>query len=210
MHCINVHTHRAVAGETVLRTAGIHPWLAGEYEIADAAALRTALNGMLDCAQAIGETGLDFACSADKRAQERLFRAHLELAAGMHLPVVVHCVRAFEPVMKILGEYSLPAVVFHGFVGSKEQALRAVGRGYFLSFGVRSLRSARTVEAMRTIPVESLFIETDDDPTPVGEVCDAAAAMLGTDSETLAGQLYANYKRLTDDIDQPRFAALRH
>ena len=196
MLTVDIHTHRPADGAVTLRTAGIHPWRAGEYGIAGAEALRKVLGPELDSAQAVGETGLDFVCTAPREAQERLFRAHLELASGMQLPVVVHCVRAFEPVMKILGGYRLRAVIFHGFIGSAQQAMRAVQRGYWLSFGVRSMRSARTAEAMRAIPAESLFIETDDDPTPIGEVCDAAAALLGTDSETLAAQLYANYKRL--------------
>ena len=202
MLTVDIHTHRPSGGVVTLRTAGIHPWRAGEYGIDGACALREVLGPALDNAQAIGETGLDYACTAPREAQERLFRAHLGLAVGMQLPVVVHCVRAFEPVMKILGQYPLRAVVFHGFIGSVQQALRAVQRGYWLSFGVRSMRSARTAEAMRAIPAECLFIETDDDPTPLGEVCEAAA-LLGTDPETLAAQLYANYKRLTVSPDLP-------
>lgn len=195
---VNIHTHRPAAGETALRTAGIHPWLAEGCDAADAAALREALGAELDTAQAIGETGLDFACTADRTAQERLLRAHAELAEQMRLPLVIHCVRAFEPVMKILGEYALPRVLFHGFIGSAEQARRAVGRGYWLSFGVRSLRSPRTVEAMRTVPLERLFIETDDDDITIAEVCRMAAATLGIEAEALAVQVNENFKRFIE------------
>ena len=194
---VNIHTHRPADGETTLRTAGIHPWHAEECGIEDAAMLRKALGSAVDCAQAIGETGLDSACTAGREAQERLFRAHLQLAAELHLPVVIHCVRSFEAVMKILGEYGLPRVLFHGFIGSAEQARRAAERGYYLSFGLRSLRSPKTVAAMRTVPPESLFVETDDDDTPIDEVYRMAAAALGISAESLAQQTEKNYKTLT-------------
>ena len=194
MQRINIHTHRHADGETTLAAAGIHPWQADEFDAADADSLRVVLGSRLDGAQAIGETGLDFACSTGREAQERLFRAHVQLAEQMRLPVVIHCVRAFEPVMKILSEYAVPRVLFHGFIGSAEQARRAVGRGYWLSFGLRSLRSPRTVEAMRTVPLERLFIETDDDEIGIGEVCRMAAESLNIDIGTLERRLNENYK----------------
>ena len=196
---INIHTHRPAVGETTLATAGIHPWRAEECDIASAEALRASLGDELDNVQAIGETGLDFACTAAHDAQERLFRAHLGLAVQLSLPVVIHCVRAFEPVMKILAEYAGPKVLFHGFVGSKEQALKAVGRGYFLSFGLRSLRSPKTVEAMRTVPAELMFVETDDDDIAIGEIYRMAAAALGTEPETLRHRSDENYKRFCNN-----------
>lgn len=199
MLTVDIHTHRPAEGVTALRTAGIHPWQADECTAESAERLREALGDPLLTAQAIGETGLDFACGTGREAQERLFRAHLELAVQMRLPVVIHCVRAFEQVMKILDGYAPPAVLFHGFIGSVEQARRAAGRGYYLSFGVRSLRSPRSVEAMRTVPAELLFVETDDDDTPVDEVCRMAAELLNTDAETLADRIGRNYKRFCDN-----------
>lgn len=199
MTLVDIHTHRPAAGVPTLLTAGIHPWLADRHDIACAGALKSALGESLAQAQAIGETGLDFACTADRGAQERLFRAHLELAAEMRLPVVIHCVRAFGPVMKILGEYRPERVLFHGFIGSAEQARQAVGRGYFLSFGLRSLRSPRTVEAMRSVPPGRLFLETDDDGITIAEIFGMAAAALGTGTAVLAEQTNENYKQFTEN-----------
>ena len=192
--CVDIHTHHPTAAVT-LRTAGIHPWQAAECRAADAASLRLLLGDVLASAQAIGETGIDMACGVDIEAQERLFSAHVQLASVSGMPVVIHCVRAFEPVMKILAG-SQVRVVFHGFIGSEEQALRAVGRGYFLSFGMRSFRSPRTVAAMRSVPAGNLFLETDDDPTPIEEVYATACALLGTDVGRLAEITLNNYNRL--------------
>lgn len=196
---INIHTHRAADGETTLSAAGIHPWQADEYDIADADTLRNALGSGLDTAQAIGETGLDFACNADRDAQVRLFRAHLQLAEQMRLPVVIHCVRAFEPVMKIIGEYAVPNVLFHGFVGSADLVRRAVEKGYFISFGLRSLRSPKSVAAMRTVPPELMFVETDDDDISIEDIYKMAAEAIGSEVETLQCRCNENYKKLTSN-----------
>jgi len=193
---VNIHTHRPTGCGAELRSAGIHPWLAGSHTPADVGSLRAALAGALAGAQAVGETGLDFACGADRASQELLFRAHAGLAELLRLPVVVHCVRAFEPVMKILGGYDLPAVIFHGFIGSVQQMRRAADAGYCLSFGMRSFRSPKTVAAMRAAPLDRLFLETDDDPVGIGEVYSAAADILGMDEERLAETILGNYGRV--------------
>lgn len=193
---VNIHTHRPTGRGIELRTAGIHPWRAEECPAADADALSRMLGCELTQAQAIGETGLDFARAVDRTAQERLFRAHAELAARMRMPLVVHCVRAFEPVMKILHEYDLAGVVFHGFIGSREQMLRAAEAGYYISFGVRAFRSPKTLDAMRAAPPERVFFETDDDDATIESVYRAAAEALGTDIGQLLETTNCNYGKL--------------
>lgn len=65
---------------------------------------------------------------------------------------MLHCVRAFEPVMLELAAREPRAVIFHGFIGSPEQARRALEKGYYLSFGVRTFSSPKTMEALRETP----------------------------------------------------------
>lgn len=196
---VNIHTHRPTGRGIELRTAGIHPWLAEECAAADAGELRRMLGGELASAQAIGETGLDFARDVDRTAQERLFRAHAALAAEVRMPLVVHCVRAFEPVMKILRGYDLAGVVFHGFIGSREQMLRAAEAGYCLSFGVRAFRSPKTLDALRAAPPGQIFFETDDDDATIESVYRSAAEALGTDIGRLAETTCENYERLLNN-----------
>ncbi|MDE6045864.1 MAG: TatD family hydrolase [Alistipes sp.] len=195
---VNIHTHRPTGRDIELRTAGIHPWEAGERPV-DAAvqALKTELaRGQ---AQALGEIGLDFAKAADSKtrdAQAALFRAQLALACERGLPVVLHCVRAFEETMRLLREQRPRAVIFHGFIGSPEQARQAVASGCFLSFGERSFASPRTVAALQTTPLAQLFLETDESPTPIGEVYARAAVLLGIPVETLQAATADNYRRI--------------
>ena len=114
---VNIHTHRPTGSGIELRTAGVHPWDAATQ---DAATLGQRLGG----AQAVGETGLDFVRGADRAAQLSALRTQLRLARERGLPVVLHCVRAFEPLMRELAASEPRAVIFHGFIGSPEQAGR--------------------------------------------------------------------------------------
>ena len=194
---VNIHTHRPTGRCTELRTAGIHPWEAArELAAVRSEGLAGRLGEALAGAQALGETGLDFACSTDREAQTELLRAHLRLARERGLAVVLHCVRAFEPLMNELKAYPPPAAIFHGFIGSPEQARRAVGSGWLLSFGMRTFASPRSLEALRMTPHERLFFETDDDPAEIGSVYAAAATVLGCRVSELQQATEANYRRL--------------
>lgn len=171
--------------------AGIHPWDA-EHTLP--------MPNFAEC-DIIGETGLDYVCGVNREAQEQLFRIHLAEAVRLNKPVVLHVVKAFEPAMRILGEYPLQGVVFHGFIGSKEQAVRTVNEGYYLSFGTRSLRSPKTCEAIVVTPLEQLFVETDDDgDVDIATIYKAIAKIKSIDPNTLAEQTTENYNRLFNQI----------
>ena len=186
---VNIHTHRPTGSGIELRTAGVHPWDAATQ---DAATLGQRLGG----AQAVGETGLDFVRGADRAAQLSALRTQLRLARERGLPVVLHCVRAFEPVMLELAAREPRAVIFHGFIGSPEQARRALEKGYYLSFGVRTFSSPKTLEALRETPPGQLFLETDDSDTGIEEVYAHAAAVRGTTVEALKRATTENYERI--------------
>ncbi|MDR2894382.1 MAG: TatD family hydrolase [Alistipes sp.] len=175
---------------------GIHPW---QVAALDSESTLEALHEVETApAAAIGEVGLDFspACEADPERQKEIFEAQLRIASARHLPVVLHCVRAFEETMAILARHNPPAVIFHGFIGSPEQAVRATDKGYYLSMGERSLSSPKTVEALHGTSLENLLLETDDSPAPIAEIYSRVAGILGVNRETLAQTIYKNYERL--------------
>ena len=92
------------------------------------------------------------------------------------------------------------AVIFHGFIGSPEQARRALEKGYYLSFGVRTFSSPKTLEALRETPPGQLFLETDDSDVPIEEIYAHAAGVKGIAQEELQRATLENYERIfTDD-----------
>ncbi len=186
---VNIHTHRPTGSGIELRTAGVHPWEADMQLVAT-------LGERLCDAQAVGETGLDFVHGPSREVQTEALRAQLRLARERGLPVVLHCVRAFEPLMRELAACEPRAVIFHGFIGSPEQARQALAKGYCLSFGERAFASPRTLAALRETPLAQLFLETDDSPVPIEEIYARAAAAKGVPAEELQRATLANYERI--------------
>lgn len=188
---IDIHTHRPTAAQTI-RCVGIHPWQAAATD-----ALPATFEEAAAAADAVGEIGLDFARrEVDPARQLRLFRAQLDTAERLGKPIVLHIVRAFEEAMRELRRRRLAGVILHGFVGSKEQAARAVAAGYFLSFGARTAASKRTIEALRATPLDRLFVETDDSPIPIERILAQVADLRGVPPETLLQAVRTNYERL--------------
>lgn len=188
MSCyIDIHTHNFTSRHIELRTAGIHPWDVENSSIDES---------IFQGAQAIGEIGLDYACKVNRQRQEEFFKQQLLIAQRLKLPVVIHCVRAFEQVLKILQSYTLRGVIFHGFIGSKELATEVIKRGYFLSFGERTFRSQKTIEALRNTPLENLFLETDVSDIPIEEIYAKTAQITGVDMNTLIHSITNNYNKL--------------
>lgn len=194
---VNIHTHRPAPGEIAPSAAGIHPWLA---ERLCGTTPEEALP-QIDTAQAVGEIGLDYARGPEAAVQLAALRAQLRLARERDLPVVLHCVRAFEPLMRELDACEPRAVIFHGFVGSPEQARKALSRGYFLSFGVRTFASPRTLEALRATPLDRLFVETDEDPGPIAALYARVAAARGVTVGELRSATLGNYERIFGKLD---------
>ena len=189
---IDIHTHNPREDVTSPTMAGIHPWQAEEeHQLPD----------FTQC-DIVGETGLDYAHNASKERQRRLFAAHLEAAAEANKPVVLHVVRAIEEVLSILaGHTALQGVLFHSFIGSWQQAERCIARGYYLSFGPRSLRSPKTREVIARMPISLLFCETDAerDKGNIEEVYCEVAQLRGIAVEELAESIEKNYNRLINN-----------
>ena len=76
--------------ENVWATAGVHP-----HSVAEVG--RDAISRVADLAEdpkvvAIGETGLDYYYDNSPRGQQRhALRRHVELAADLALPLIIHC-----------------------------------------------------------------------------------------------------------------------
>jgi TatD DNase family protein len=185
---IDIHTHNPREDVLSPTMAGIHPW---EAEIG------YELPCLTEC-DIIGETGLDYACEVDRYRQKELFLRHLAKAQQLGKPVVLHVVRALNDTLSILSEFKdLKGVVFHGFIGSKEQAAECIKRGYYLSFGERSLRSPKTREVIAKMPQNLLFCETDDNTSvAIEEIYRSVAEIRGTTPEELLRTIEDNYKNL--------------
>ena len=115
---------------------------------------------------AIGECGLDYHyMNSPAEKQQAIFRGHLDIAAGLQKPVVIHTRDAFDETMEVLDEYAgrLKNVVIHCYGGDQQQTRRVLDKGYFVSFTgtVTFPRSEELRDVAKMIPLEKLMIETD-------------------------------------------------
>ncbi|MBQ9737122.1 MAG: TatD family hydrolase [Clostridia bacterium] len=113
---------------------------------------------------AIGEIGLDYHYDdAVPELQKKWFRAQLDLAASLNMPVVIHDRDSKGECIEILKEKNISNGVVHCFSGSAETAKQILDMGLNISFtGVLTFKNAkRAIEALKVIPIERLFIETD-------------------------------------------------
>ncbi|MCX4581617.1 TatD family hydrolase [Streptomyces sp. NBC_01481] len=170
----------------------------------------------LNQVKAVGETGLDyFRTGADGiAAQERSFRAHIEIAKRHGKALVIHDRDAHADVLRILAEEGAPErTVFHCYSGDAEMAEVCAAAGYFMSFaGNVTFKNAQPLrDALAVAPLELVLVETDapfltpapyrgrpNAPYLIPVTLRAMAAVRGLDEDTLAAAIAANTARAFD------------
>jgi len=196
--------------ERVRFSVGIHPHEASEAGAENLKALE-ALGAK--GASAIGEIGLDYYRNRSPREDQRAsFRAQLELAGALDLPVIIHSRNAWEETLEILSAAPPSGGgVVHCFSGTPEQAREALSLGLHISFaGPITYPKARdTRETASSVPVERLLVETDapflapqirrgkrNEPALVTEVARVQAELHGLSVPDLASATTLNARTL--------------
>ena len=113
---------------------------------------------------AIGEIGLDYYWDKTyKEKQKMMFRAQIELALELDLPVIVHDREAHGDSLEIVKDYPSLRGVFHCFSGSVEMACELVKRGWYLGFDgpITYKNAVRSLEVIRAVPMDRIVLETD-------------------------------------------------
>lgn len=198
MHFIDFHTHHSPEQQDVVAvvdgrdTWGIHPWRTDEFFSAageGAALLRP--KGSLSEVLAIGECGLDALRGGEMERQEELFRQHVGLSEEARKPLVVHCVRALDRLLRLHRELrpQMPWML-HGFRGKPQQLRSLLDAGLYVSFGFR-----HNVGSLRLCPIEKLLLETDDDALhPIREIYNNVACARGIHIDELCATMAENYR----------------
>lgn len=167
----------------------------------------------LDAVKAVGETGLDTFRTGPEgmAAQERSFRAHIEIAKRRGKALVIHDREAHADVLRILDEEGAPQrTVFHCYSGDAEMAEICAAKGYFMSFaGNVTFKNAQPLrDALAVAPAELVLVETDapfltpapyrgrpNAPYLIPVTLRAMAEVRGVHEDTLAAAIAANTAR---------------
>lgn len=162
---------------------------------------------------ALGEIGLDYhhlpeggedVVAANKRLQEKLFRAQLNLAVELGLNAVIHQRDSWDDTLRVLADYTgRVRGVFHCFGGTLAQANEVIALGHLVSFtGIVTFKNARQVQATaQDVAADQFMVETDCpylapapdrgkrcEPAHTRRVADFIAGLRGESVETLAAR----------------------
>jgi len=147
---------------------GLHPMFMNKHQAEHTAELDQWLD--TNSAIAVGECGLDFYLPEyDADAQLKLLKEQLVIARNHKLPVIIHCRKAMDQVLKLLRETQPLTGVLHSFNGSLQQATQAIELGFILGIGgpVTYDRASKMHALVRQLPQETLLLETDAPDQPV-------------------------------------------
>jgi TatD DNase family protein len=229
----------------VLPSFGYHPWYVRERTPAWQSNL---LRWLDEWPCAVGEVGLDKwilesqgrpagpmssipANPALLPEQEEVFVWQLRLAAERNLPLSIHCLQAWGPLVEILRREPRPecGFVLHSYGGSAELVapLAKLGAYFSLPGYFAHERKHRQRDAFLAVPPDRLLIETDapdqnlpdarnrhpltdtvsgnalNHPANLGAVYQFAAELFGEPLEQLAARVENNFHRLFIERSAP-------
>ncbi|NVN12360.1 TatD family hydrolase [Nguyenibacter vanlangensis] len=196
-------------------TVGTHPDHVEECTVADAADIVALADDPRVIG--IGESGLDYFHGAEavRPLQQARFRAHIQAARRMNLPLVIHARDADDDVAAILRDEVAAGGPFrfllHCFASGPELARVGLELGGYVSFsGILTFpRSDALRDVARTIPPDRLLVETDspylapvphrgrrNEPAFVADTAGRLAELRDIEPAALAEVTTANFHRL--------------
>lgn len=175
--------------EAAIPSLGLHPW----HLKPDWKERLAVIEAQLMAAPPqtfVGECGLDRVCSTPYALQLEAFQAQIALSERLRRPLIIHCVRALDDVLRLHRGTHQPWI-WHGFRGKPQQMQQLISHGFYLSFGFH-----HNADSLRDCPPDRLFLETDEDPRPIALLYATAAALRATTPEALNHQLWQNTQTL--------------
>ena len=81
--------------------------------------------------------------------------------------------------------------IIHGFRGNHIQAQQLCSLGFYLSVGMKCME-----DSLLSIPIRSLFLETDESNTPLRELYHRVASLRQISVEELLLQIKENFQKV--------------
>ena len=176
---------------------GLHPWHIQEFnaenclkKVEEFAAFKQVL--------AIGETGLDRKIQTPIEIQQSVFMEHIGISEKMSKPLVIHCIKAYSDIMQIRKSKRWKMHwMFHWFNENLAIANEFINMNCYLSFG-RSLfhPNGRNADVFRSLPLEYIFLETDDAEVTIENVYKKAAELKNISINELKQKINENFNKV--------------
>lgn len=209
MKAVDIHTHRIggaleifdastceVLPKGVYCSAGIHPLFIGQDSDVRLQALESKIRarGIV----ALGEVGLDRNSQTPMDEQIRIFGRVIEMSEFYRLPLIIHCVRAYPELLRLHNRYRpLQPWIIHGYNNNGEILRELLRHGCFIAGGKQLMDERSNIwELLPEIPLERLFLETDDSDYRIDAVYARAAERIGVKIGELERFIYDNFLSL--------------
>lgn len=207
--------------DLIIPSFGLHPWKCADRSPDWLGSLTTFLD--THPRAGLGECGLDrWIQPHDLDDQREVFLAQLDLAARRNLPLTIHCLQAWGPLLDCLRDHPRPdrGILLHSYGGSADMVPAFADLGAYFSFSGHFLhpRRHKARKAFRRVPTDRLLVETDapdmlppedhlhhplqgTDGTPLNHpanlpsIITGLAEVLDQPVHNLTGHLNANFER---------------
>lgn len=171
---------KEIPAEAVYLSAEIHPW---HLTAENLSCQIERMENMLSDSRvlALGEVGLDKLTECPYPIQIKAFEEIVSISEAYGKPLIIHCVKSVDELIAIRKKMR-PALpwIMHGFRGKPQQADSLLRQGFYLAFGEHY-----NSQVMKEIPIERLFLETDESNVPIDELYNRAAAIRHISAEEL-------------------------
>ncbi|MGB0866406.1 MAG: TatD family hydrolase [Granulosicoccaceae bacterium] len=202
------------AHENIYASVGVHPCYTDVPEPTIDELIEYARD---DGVVAVGETGLDYMrIEGNMDWQRERFRRHIEAAAGVDKPLIIHTRAAADDTIAMLRDHNAArsGAVMHCFAEDWNIASQALEMGFYISLsGIVTFKSAKAVqEVAQKAPLDRLLVETDspylapvpyrgkrNEPAYVRHTAQFVADLRGISLEELGAATSENFFRLFKD-----------
>lgn len=144
-----------------------------------------------------------------KQSQKNLYKAQVNLAKKLNLPVIIHCRDAWSEIF--IDELQGIKGTFHSFTGTQEEALRVLNLGFYLSFNgiITYPKNENLRKIVKQTPLDKILTETDcpflppqqtrgqrNEPKFIPEIVKVIAEVKDVSFEEVASITFANAQKL--------------
>jgi len=176
-------------------SVGIHPWNVSKVNLEKQLSI-VKKSASLKNVLAVGEIGAD-KLHPDFILQKEVFVKQLNIAKQLKKPAIIHCVKAYSDLLEILKKEKpeIP-VIIHRYSGNSTTAGELLKFNCYFSFGHELFNEKSKVpKVFKKIPLETVFLETDDAAKDIKEIYMKAAELKEISLEKIKLTIFENFQK---------------
>lgn len=174
-------------------SVGIHPWDIENIDIENELS-KVEYYSLKKNIIAIGEIGIDRHKKISIETQKRIFIKQLEIAEKQNKPVIIHAVKSYSDIIEIKKKRkSNTTWIIHDYKGNQNISENLLAKNCIMSFGKSLIKSPKIQNIFKELPINSLFLETDNSGLSIYEIYKQAAYIKNISVELLKKRIFQTY-----------------